>query len=373
MENQLHLISFQSPYPANYGGIIDVYYKLKALKEAGIRVTLHTYLYDRSESKELEELAFRVYYYERKRGLGSFLSRLPYIVESRRSPELLQNLLLDEAPILFEGLHTCYWLDHPLLKVRQKWVRVHNVEHNYYAALAKATRNPLKWLYYRVESHRLRRYESTLQSAQLILPVAEGEAAYFARRFPNVEVELISCFHDTSWSDREKGRGDWILYHGNLAVSENSFAAEWIVKQLLPGMALRLVVAGANPPNSLVKLIAECERVELVANPSDEVLNRLIEGAKANLLLTFQPTGAKLKLLNALHKGGFCLVNSEMVEGTSLGAFCSVGDGVEELTGLLNEITLREWGKGDEQQRRSGMELMQKQNGVAPLLERLRL
>lgn len=35
---KLHVVSFQVPFPPDYGGLIDVYYKLKALKEAGCSV-----------------------------------------------------------------------------------------------------------------------------------------------------------------------------------------------------------------------------------------------------------------------------------------------------------------------------------------------
>ncbi len=30
-DKYLHIISFDIPYPPNYGGVIDVFYKLKAL------------------------------------------------------------------------------------------------------------------------------------------------------------------------------------------------------------------------------------------------------------------------------------------------------------------------------------------------------
>ena len=38
MEKHLHIISFDVPYPANYGGVIDVFYKLKALHAEGIKI-----------------------------------------------------------------------------------------------------------------------------------------------------------------------------------------------------------------------------------------------------------------------------------------------------------------------------------------------
>ena len=39
----LHIVSFDVPYPANYGGVIDVYYKLVALKKAGIDYKIYIY------------------------------------------------------------------------------------------------------------------------------------------------------------------------------------------------------------------------------------------------------------------------------------------------------------------------------------------
>ena len=50
---KLHVVSFQVPFPPDYGGLIDVYYKLKALKEAGCSVVLHTYRYEVAEQPDL--------------------------------------------------------------------------------------------------------------------------------------------------------------------------------------------------------------------------------------------------------------------------------------------------------------------------------
>ena len=126
---RLHVVSFQVPYPPRYGGLIDVYYKLKALKQSGVRLTLHTYIYGDAtrQDESLRQVADEVYYYPRHTGWQAASGRLPYIVQSRRSPLLLEHLLADDAPILFEGLHTCYFLTHPRLAGRELWVRTHNV------------------------------------------------------------------------------------------------------------------------------------------------------------------------------------------------------------------------------------------------------
>ncbi|MDL2222466.1 hypothetical protein LJB98_00015 [Bacteroidales bacterium OttesenSCG-928-M11] len=65
-EAYLHIISFNIPYPPNYGGVIDVFYKLKTLSENGINIILHTYEYGRKQAPELEKYCKKVYYYKRK-------------------------------------------------------------------------------------------------------------------------------------------------------------------------------------------------------------------------------------------------------------------------------------------------------------------
>ena len=48
----LHVISFDIPYPANYGGAIDVFYKIKALHEKGLKIILHCFLYNNKKIPE---------------------------------------------------------------------------------------------------------------------------------------------------------------------------------------------------------------------------------------------------------------------------------------------------------------------------------
>ena len=98
-DKQLHIVSFAIPYPANYGGVIDVFYKLKALSALGVKITLHCFKYDRQPAKELETLCQKVYYYPRKMLGSHLLGFYPFIVGSRKSEQLVENLLKNKAPI----------------------------------------------------------------------------------------------------------------------------------------------------------------------------------------------------------------------------------------------------------------------------------
>tara|TARA_Y100000780_G_C13417375_1_gene314344 strand:- start:44 stop:391 length:348 start_codon:yes stop_codon:yes gene_type:complete len=106
---ELNIVSFDVPCPPDYGGAIDIYYKLETLNDLGIKIYLHCFQYGRSDSKRLEEICVETFYYPRKRNFIPLFSQKPYIVETRFSSELLENLLKNDAPILFEGLHSTYW------------------------------------------------------------------------------------------------------------------------------------------------------------------------------------------------------------------------------------------------------------------------
>ena len=136
MTKAVNIVSFNIPYPPNYGGVIDVFFKIKALSDAGFKVYLHTFIYDRTPSEELKRYCKKIYYYKRNTGIIYNFSLLPYIVYSRKKKELLYNLNLNKYPIIFEGLHTCYYLGDISLKDRLCIYRESNIEHEYYDHLA---------------------------------------------------------------------------------------------------------------------------------------------------------------------------------------------------------------------------------------------
>jgi hypothetical protein len=70
-EKHLHLVAFDVPYPANYGGIVDVLYKLKSLHAAGIKITFHCFFYKghNQPNDELKKYCDQVFYYKRKQNI----------------------------------------------------------------------------------------------------------------------------------------------------------------------------------------------------------------------------------------------------------------------------------------------------------------
>lgn len=323
MQNQqLHIISFDVPYPANYGGVIDVYYKLKALHEQGIRIHLHCFEYGRAEAIQLESLCEKVYYYKRIMNKSLLFNVLPFVVVTRASEKLMENLLRDSAPILFEGLHSCFHLNDARLKDRKKIVRTHNIEHDYYKNLQKVERSVFKKVYFGMEAKKLEHFERVLKNATAVVAISPSDAAYLSEHYPNVQ--SIGAFHPNTSVQIREGKGAFCLYHGNLEVGENNEAALFLVNEVFAGLTIPLIIAGRKPSQELKNAVAQHRHIQLKANISTQEIDELIQDAQINVLPTFQATGIKLKLLAALFKGRHCIVNPPMVSNTGLEELCVI-------------------------------------------------
>lgn len=351
-DKHLHIVSFDIPYPANYGGVIDVFFRIKALSQRGVKIHLHCFEYGREHSAYLESFCHTVTYYKRETKVAKLFNTLPYIVCSRDSEELRNNLLKDDYPILLEGLHCCSILTYDVFKDRNIIVRAHNVEHEYYEHLAMAEVDAKKKVYLRQEVRKLKDFEPILNKAKAILAISQKDYEYFSQKYNNVY--MLTAYNAYTEVDILEGGSDYVLYHGNLSVAENYSAAEYIVGAFKK-TDVKLIVAGMNPPQHLVKMIENVPNVELVDSPDDQTLFDLIRHAHINILVTEQATGLKLKLLNTLFNGRFCLVNDKMVEGLDVNGLCYIVNDQNAIRFAVDELMPRRFDEHQIEKRRKNM------------------
>jgi hypothetical protein len=325
------------PYPANYGGVIDVFHKIRWLHEVGVKVHLHCFHYGRNEAKKLEQYCESVHYYPRRSWLSN-ISETPYIVNSRRHPALLQRLLQDDYPIIFEGLHSCYLMNDDHLKDRIKIFRESNIEHEYYYSLMNNETNWWKKLYFKAEAWRLKKFEKIITSSNSIITVSEMDALYFSNQYSKNKVVNITSFHENDLVTAEPGKGDFILFHGNLSVAENVEAAKFLIENISTQCNYKFVIAGLNPSSQLKELANKYSHVSIVANPDDDAMNKLMHSAHIHFLYTNQTTGLKLKLINALYKGRFILLNKNMLHGVDAAEQCIIADNTNDFIVKINEL-----------------------------------
>jgi hypothetical protein len=203
-------------------------------------------------------------------------------------------------------------------KHRKKIYRHSNIEHNYYQELSKSENDFLKKIYLKIEAKKLKRFETVLNFTDVILSVNQEDTNYFKGNYPNAKTIYLPSFHENEQVTSLIGNGKYILFHGNLSVSENYEAALWLVKNVFSKISYKVIIAGLNPPEILFNAIKNYNHIELITSPDSNNMNELIREAQLHILHTKQPTGLKLKLLNVLFKGRFVICNSNMTVGTGI-------------------------------------------------------
>lgn len=374
MDKQLHIVCLDVPWPADYGGAIDMMNRIKAFKKAGVKVHLHYFSYnERGNPSELKAFCASVCSYERKKKSECISLSQPYIVSSRINSKLINRLNEDNHPIIVEGLHCTGII--PFLKNQERpiCVRMHNNEELYYKELARATTDLFKKLYYNTESKLIRKFTPTLPKNLLLACVSEADVSFFkANGFENTF--LLPTFPSWQKIESPEGIGSHCLYHGKLSVPENEEAALWLLNKVFTKVRVPFIIAGKDPGRALQKAAALCQHTCLISNPTESELNDLVQKAHINVLPNFNKniTGIRLKLLHSLFSGRHCVTTPAMIEGTGLEPLCHVGNNARALASIVSQLYYKPFTEDEIQLRRNLLERkFNNSSNTAALISRL--
>lgn len=349
-EKTIHIISLSIPWPPDYGGAIDMWYKIEAFYNAGISIILHCYEYDRSPSPILQKYCEKVYYYPRKKRFRDFLSSVPFIVKSRQNPEIEKNLRRDNYPILIEGIHSAWLTKRPALQNRNIWIRSHNVEFEYYRNLSRAEKKWKRKIFFFIESLKLKHYEKTPLKISGMFCIAKNDYSFFNAIYNNCY--FIGPFHGQNEIQTKPGRGKYLLYHGNLSVAENQRNALFLAR-LSSFFHLPLIIAGKSGSKSFIKKLNHYQDVHLQTNLSHEDMDNLLREAAVILLPAIQTTGFRLKLLISLFKGRHIVADPRVVIGTGLEHLVHLVNTDNEWIETINDLSAQPMNKKEINQRLS--------------------
>lgn len=341
MNKHLHIVCLDVPWPADYGGAIDMMNRIMMMKKLGVGIHLHYFSYnERGTPNELNQFCETIHVYKRETGHKGFSFHLPYIISSRNNEQLAANLLKDEYPILIEGIHCTGILPMIDRTKRKIVVRMHNEESIYYKELARSESNFLKKLYFHNESRLLKKYNHQLPDDCTYACVSEKDISILKNDYDLTRVEFIPTFPAWQKVTGEEGVGNLCLYHGNLSVPENEKAALWLLCNVFTKARVPFVVAGKKPSKRLQKMAHLCQHTCLVADPSESEMDDLIRKAHINVLPCFNKniTGIRLKLLHALYQGRHCVVNDPMVTGTGLEPACHIGNSADAFASIIMQL-----------------------------------
>jgi hypothetical protein len=365
----MHIVCLDAPSPPDYGGAIDMYYKIKALGEAGKKIILHYYDYHPGRhTAGLEPYCQAIYSYKRKSYLKSFSPSSPFIIQSRINRQLVDRLNADDHPILLEGLH-CAGLVSLLNNKERIILRMHNEEAAYYKHLAKTERSLLKKIYYIVESKLIDRFQTTFDKNIKLACLSDADIAVFKGQYQFRNLFFLPCFLPWQKQKNLTGTGGYCLYHGNLAVSENKEAALWLVENVFSRINVPFVIAGKAIPATITKKAKKFPNIKLVYDPPIEEINALVRDAHIHVLPSMNRTGVKLKLLNALLNGRFCITNQHGITGSRLTNGVVVAEESSQWQAAILSLLQKEFTEQDMHERASVLAVYNNQHNAQALSE----
>lgn len=335
----LDVVSFAVPYPPVYGGAIDSYYRLVALSELGVRIRFHCFTYgDKQPAKQLESICSEVYYYPRKNNPLLVLSRRPFIMSSRMSGQLISRLSEHSGPILFDGMHTCGIIDHPSLQHRPRYVRMHNIEWEYYLFLSQTAASWWKRLHFKRESIKLRKAEiSVLRSVDAVMAISSYDSDYYSQRHENVT--LIRPFHQFTEVSMGLGEGTYVLLQGDLSIDDN-FNSTYFVAKLCAKLGVPCKIAGRSPAQGGKEKLAALQNIETHYDVSDDEMFKLMKEAQVHIIDASISSGFKLKLISSLFTARHVVARRTLVSKRLRQAVMTFSDR-SEIESLVRPLMMR--------------------------------
>ncbi|UOK41252.1 MULTISPECIES: hypothetical protein [Flavobacterium] len=337
-EKVLHIVSFDNPYPPNYGGVIDVFYKLKALHSIGFAIHLHCFVKEiPSEFDELEKLCKSIYFYEITNSPFHFFSALPFSVISRGDRRLAENIAKTEAPILFEGLKTTCSVYDSRIKNHRKILRLQNIEEDYFNGISKSENSLLKKIAFKLEAMKYTKYKDVFSKFDEVITLSKFENEK-ARQFCEKST-YVPVFHGNDTVLPLEGFGEYSIYHGDLNTSDNRKCVVFLIDVFRKLPHRKLVIASGSNEDFVQKLIGGSENIQFVKLNDFEQLKTMLQKSHISISWSFQKSGTKLKAINSLFNTRFCIINENIIDDTVVSDLCVTAKNDEELIAQIEALS----------------------------------
>lgn len=331
----LHFVSMDVPYPPNYGGIIDVFYKLKAFSYFGIEIDLHLFGFNENNVGIFKKYAKNVYFYQIHQKPYYLLQKYPLSVRSRDSKLFYERIKSLKAPIFFESLKTTFILNKYNLDDYPKYLRLHNIEQNYFFGLARSEKNIFKKLLFYIEARKYINYEKIHHEFDEVFTLSKFEQDYTEKKFN--KGNFIPVFHGNKSFQLLSEKGKFALYHGDLRTSDNRKVVSFLI-EVFKEIDYPFVIASSTKEEWVKSKIQNFNHIKFVRLKDFDHLRELFESTHINISWSFQESGTKLKIINALFNSRFSIINKNVIDDEVISNLCVKVSDKSELINAINEL-----------------------------------
>lgn len=316
---KIAILSPEAVYPANTGGRIVVFNKIKYLAKLGYKIALFCIVDNDKEgklqNKVLKKMGIESFYYNRNKHkvhnlLGSI--RLPYAVQSRNNISLRKKLsqlikakevdLIDvEFPQMAANILNMSVIQKYGIKVI---LNQHNIEYLAMKSISQSFNNPIKRMIYKIEAIRLQGFEKKVYKSNLIDAytfVSKDDLQIFKDNYINLGVpcEVFSIGSDDHSNNKIKMNQNIIIV-GKMSYPPNAEGVKWFIKKVWPKItskkpSAKLYVVGKDPDESLLKLKSE----NIIITGTVDSVQPYYTNSSVVAIPIFSGGGVKTKLIEA--------------------------------------------------------------------------
>lgn len=322
------------PFPPVHGGLVDVWNRLRALREIGVQVDAVFTVRDMPADAAVEavrEYVKSVHIIRRKPPRSGLLSWKPSQVAVRSGLRSLDvngdyDVLLMQSEFVTEVLHN------PRIKWRASIIRVDNDEFSYHMEAAKAEPSLVRKLFLLQEAGRVKAHSrAALRGADYLWFVSHDEMARFSLSRDRGRV-AGTVFMPTAVNlgvmDTPSLVGENILFVGSLWNPLNRAAIEWYVTNVHPALSenadYRFVVAGSTRGGTirgmdcswLTAIAAQFSNIDVIFDAED--LTPIYNNAAVFVNPMRGGAGVKLKTVEAGIRGLPIVSSATGTEGSGL-------------------------------------------------------
>jgi glycosyltransferase involved in cell wall biosynthesis len=298
------------PYPANHGGRVDIWGRLKALAQLGYTIDLAIAARGMATPNEVNEMGHFVddiTIIQRDYSPQCFFRIKPFQVTSRSG--LRTHCFEKEYDIaLLESFYVLDVVENPTFRARKVICKVHNHEARYFWELSKSTSNILKKAYFISESIKMAAYTKSIpKRARTLFFSSVDECAEFSVKFPELTCRHIGGALGDDKIIQRSLSSETALFIGSLFMANNREAVEWYVKRVHPLLLKRknykLLVVGntLGAPGDWLSWLENIDRVKLIQNAQN--LDEYYEEASVFVNSMQHGTSIKMKTIEAIRNG----------------------------------------------------------------------
>jgi polysaccharide biosynthesis protein PslH len=354
-EPNILVVAHASPWPPTSGGKIDMFGRLKALREMGVKVELIMTVKENSDDHKealIDQFGLEsCHVIERRRTVGRSLHPVwPFQIFSRTGGEwetIAANLGQKYfAAVLAEGSYVFPMSYRLARKMAVPLMhRIHNIESQYFISLGKSEINYLKKTFYYLEALRFKILERRMFQGAINLCISTEELEWLNSTDSGQSFWLppaLSHFPERG-ACYLTGEGKNFLITGNLIMPDTLNGVLWFVQHIWPNLLQRLpdatlTIAGRRPGESAAQYFQSIPGVNLAFDVSD--MSGFFLNADIYVSPTRHGTGVKIKTVEALSYGLPVVATSIAAQGCRLehGKHLLIADHKDDFRHLCIEL-----------------------------------